>query len=107
MELSRKMEECTMMSQLKANSPLMLRVRGALQVHEDVSKLAALEELNLLNNDISGLPPKLGLLGPKLRVLQLEGNPLRSIRRSIMERGTAAVLEYLQSRIPAHCSPGY
>ena len=65
-----------------------------------MSKLAALEELNLMNNSISGLPPKLGLLCGKLRVLMLEGNPLRSIRRPILERGTAAVLEYLQSRIP-------
>ena len=53
-----------------------------------------------MNNSISGLPPKMGLLRERLRVLMLEGNPLRSIRRLILERGTAAVLEYLQSRIP-------
>ncbi len=69
-------------------------------MHEDISKLTALEELNLMNNSISGLPPKMGLLREKLRVLMLEGNPLRSIRRPILERGSAAVLEYLQSRIP-------
>ena len=71
------------------------------QVCEDISKLTALEELNLMNNSISGLPPKTGLLRDKLRVLMLEGNPLRSIRRPILNKGTASVLEYLHSRIPA------
>lgn len=71
------------------------------QVCEDISKLTALEVLNLMNNSISGLPPKTGLLREKLRVLMLEGNPLRSIRRPILDKGTASVLEYLHSRIPA------
>ncbi|CAL5221783.1 g4045 [Coccomyxa viridis] len=70
------------------------------EVHEDISKLTALEELNLMNNSISGLPPKMGLLHGTLRVLMLDGNPLRSIRRPILERGTTVVLEYLQTRIP-------
>jgi Leucine-rich repeat (LRR) protein len=71
------------------------------QVHDDISKLTGLKELDLRNNDISGLPPKLGMLDGTLRMLCLEGNPLRSIRRPVLERGTAAVLEYLQGRIPA------
>ena len=71
-------------------------------MHEAVSKLTALEELNLTNNNISSLPPRLGLLGEKLRVLRIEGNPLRSIRRSILDKGTSAVLTYLQSRVPVH-----
>ncbi len=66
---------------------------------EAISALRALEELCLSNNELSGLPPKLGLLAPKLHVLALEGNPLRSIRRPILERGTQAVLEYLRGRI--------
>lgn len=70
-----------------------------LQVHDDISRLNALEELNLMNNNISALPAKLGLLSEKLRVLMLEGNPLRSIRRPILEKGSAAVLEYLRGRI--------
>ena len=69
-------------------------------MREDVTKLTALEEVNLTNNNIGSLPPKLGLLGEKLRVLRIEGNPLRSIRRSILDKGTAAVLSYLQSRVP-------
>ena len=80
---------------------LMLR---PVQVHEDVTKLTALVELNLTNNNIGSLPPKLGLLGEKLKVLRIEGNPLRSIRRSILDKGTSAVLLYLQSRVPVQKS---
>ena len=79
----------------------LLRYMRMLQVHDDISRLNALEELNLMNNNISALPAKLGLLSEKLRVLMLEGNPLRSIRRPILERGSAAVLEYLRGRIPS------
>lgn len=70
-----------------------------MQVPESVSSLRGLEELNLANNELSGLPPKMGLLGPRLHRLALEGNPLRTIRRPILERGTQAVLEYLRGRI--------
>ena len=78
-----------------------LRYMRMLQVHDDISRLNALAELNLMNNNISSLPAKLGLLSEKLRVLMLEGNPLRSIRRPILEKGSAAVLTYLRGRIPS------
>jgi len=45
-------------------------------------------------------PAELGLL-PRLRNLALEGNPLRSIRRPIIARGTPAVLEYLRDKLPS------
>lgn len=63
--------------------------------------MSRLEELNLANNDLGALPPTLGLLSPVLRSLSLEGNPLRTIRRPILERGSAAVLQYLKDKIPA------
>lgn len=34
------------------------------------------------------------------RTLLLEGNPFRTPRAAILAKGTAAVLEYLRSRIP-------
>ena len=34
-----------------------------------------------------------------LQSLQLDGNPLRSLRRDIVSRGTAELLKYLSSRI--------
>eukprot|EP00892_Ulva_mutabilis_P010412 jgi/Ulvmu1/7743/UM039_0051.1 len=61
--------------------------------------LAVLEELNVRNNALTALPPQLALL-PRLRSLQVDGNMLRSIRRSVLDRGTPAVLEYLRSRLP-------
>lgn len=60
-----------------------------------------LEELHVTNNSISSLPPQLGLMAPTLRVLALEGNVLRAIRRPLLERGTDALLAYLRDRIPA------
>ena len=71
-----------------------------MQVPKGTSSLQALEELNLADNSISALPPQLGTLA-SLRVLHLQGNPLRSIRRPVLEKGTQAVLEYLRGRMPA------
>ncbi|KAL4580299.1 hypothetical protein LXL04_016488 [Taraxacum kok-saghyz] len=60
----------------------------------------SLQELRFSDNNISALPPQLGLLEPTLQVLQLDGNPLRSIRRAILDRGTKAILQYLKDRLP-------
>lgn len=59
---------------------------------------STLSRLDLSNNDISSLPPSLGLL-PSLSVLLLEGNPLRGIRRELLTRGTMELLKYLRGRI--------
>ncbi|KAL0301166.1 UNVERIFIED_CONTAM: Plant intracellular Ras-group-related LRR protein 6 [Sesamum radiatum] len=66
---------------------------------ESIKDLTSLTELNLSDNNISSLPPNLGLLEAHLKVLKLEGNPLRSIRRTILDRGTKAILKYLKDRI--------
>jgi Leucine-rich repeat (LRR) protein len=70
-------------------------------IPEWVTCLVCLETLDLSDNDITLLPPKLGLLEPNLRHLKVDGNPLRSIRRPILERGTKALLQYLTDKIPA------
>jgi hypothetical protein len=59
-----------------------------------------LQELHVTNNNITNLPPQLGLMAPMLHVLALEGNVLRTIRRPLLERGTDALLAYLRDRIP-------
>lgn len=64
-----------------------------------LAALAALEELHVRNNALTALPPQLSLL-PRLRTLQVEGNMLRTIRRSVLDRGSPALLEYLHSRLP-------
>ncbi|XP_028554971.1 plant intracellular Ras-group-related LRR protein 6 [Dendrobium catenatum] len=67
---------------------------------EDVRNLTCLQELNLSNNNIAALPSELGLLDPHLQVLKLDGNPLRSIRRPVLDRGTKAILKYLKDKLP-------
>lgn len=54
---------------------------------------------------LRSLPPQLGLM-PCLRALIVKGNPLRTIRRPILERGTPALLEYLRDRIPTVTAAG-
>jgi Leucine-rich repeat (LRR) protein len=70
------------------------------QVPVEVTGLTALTKLDLGNNSVSSIPPVVGLMHPTLKVLQLEGNPMRTIRRPIIAKGTQAVLEYLKDRIP-------
>ncbi|RVW93113.1 Plant intracellular Ras-group-related LRR protein 6 [Vitis vinifera] len=100
-------------------------------VMQGFKNLTSLTELNLSDNSIATLPPELvwvlfisylnmiidscstslclilnvccpGLLEPSLQALRLDGNPLRSIRRTILDRGTKAVLKYLKDKIPEH-----
>eukprot|EP01064_Diplonema_japonicum_P011528 TRINITY_DN1893_c0_g1_i1.p1 TRINITY_DN1893_c0_g1~~TRINITY_DN1893_c0_g1_i1.p1 ORF type:complete len:628 (+),score=87.40 TRINITY_DN1893_c0_g1_i1:47-1885(+) len=61
-----------------------------------VLALNSLVHLNISNNDISVLPPELG--STNLSTINLEGNPLKSIRRDILNKGTAELLKYLKSR---------
>uniref|UniRef100_A0A8C0GWR2 Leucine-rich repeat-containing protein 40 n=1 Tax=Chelonoidis abingdonii TaxID=106734 RepID=A0A8C0GWR2_CHEAB len=62
-------------------------------------KMDKLGTLDLQNNDLLQVPPELGNC-VNLRTLLLEGNPFRTPRGAILAKGTAAVLEYLRSRIP-------
>lgn len=83
------------MAKLRA---LKLRDNKIAELPKATARVAALEELDLTNNDLATVPPELGRMR-NLRHLGLEGNPLRSIRRPVIERGTAAVLEYLRDKI--------
>lgn len=55
--------------------------------------------LDLSDNSISYIPPKLGLCS-RLQRLELEGNTFRIPRYQILQKGTAAILAYLKDRIP-------
>lgn len=68
-------------------------------VPEGFKNMSSLTELDLSDNCITSLPPQLGLLEPTLQALRLDGNPLRSIRRTILDRGTKAILKYLQDKL--------
>ncbi|XP_054338969.1 leucine-rich repeat-containing protein 40 isoform X2 [Pongo pygmaeus] len=81
------------------NSILVLDLRDnkLKSVPDEIILLQSLERLDLSNNDISSLPYSLGNL--HLKFLALEGNPLRTIRREIINKGTQEVLKYLRSKI--------
>ena len=51
------------------------------------------------NNDLRGLPPRLGLM-TSLRAITLEGNGIRTIRRELIEGPMSALLAFLITRLP-------
>ncbi|XP_048055787.1 leucine-rich repeat-containing protein 40 [Megalobrama amblycephala] len=90
--------EADHLKHLSALSFLELRDNKVKSLPEEITLLQGLERLDLTNNDISSLPCGLGAL-PKLKFLALEGNPLRTIRRDLLTKGTGELLKYLRSRI--------
>ncbi|KAF1553916.1 Leucine-rich repeat-containing protein 40, partial [Eudyptula albosignata] len=83
---------------LNSLSVLELRDNKIKSVPDEITLLQKLERLDLANNDISRLPYRLGNL-PQLKFLALEGNPLRTIRRDLLQKGTQELLKYLRSKI--------
>ncbi|KAE8146077.1 hypothetical protein BDV25DRAFT_163210 [Aspergillus avenaceus] len=78
----------------------------------DFDAVQGLQFLDVGNNGIGFLPPKLGLLrgegsaknwgnGSALRKLEVAGNSFRIPRWQIVAKGTDAILEWLKDRIPA------
>jgi Leucine-rich repeat (LRR) protein len=61
----------------------------------EIILLSRLETLNISNNAIARLPPQLADL-PSLHTLLCDGNPTVYPRRAILQKGTAAILKYLQ-----------
>ncbi|VAI63558.1 unnamed protein product [Triticum turgidum subsp. durum] len=88
--------------QLKHLRILNLSQNNLSTIPEGIKDFTALIELDLSDNNITRLPAELGLLEPSLQVLKLDGNPLRSIRRTVLERGTKAVLSYLKEKLPSN-----
>ncbi|XP_039412174.1 leucine-rich repeat-containing protein 40 isoform X1 [Corvus cornix cornix] len=86
------------LKQLSSLCVLELRDNKIKAVPEEIMVLQKLERLDLANNDISRLPYTLGNL-PQLKFLALEGNPLRTIRRDLLQKGTQELLKYLRSKI--------
>ena len=60
--------------------------------------------LDISNNDLNQLPPELGIM-PNLTKIQIEGNPLRSIRMAIRTGGTNRLKKYLSSKIDPNAPP--
>lgn len=59
--------------------------------------LQSLNNLNVLNNDIPLLPHMMGL-HKNLKNLQVDGNPLKMIRRAIIDKGSLGVMTYLRDK---------
>ena len=55
------------------------------------------QSLDASNNDLAELPCSLGTL-PKLQRIALDGNPLRSVRRDVIEQGCEAIKAFLRTR---------
>uniref|UniRef100_A0A164Y2Y0 Disease resistance R13L4/SHOC-2-like LRR domain-containing protein n=1 Tax=Daucus carota subsp. sativus TaxID=79200 RepID=A0A164Y2Y0_DAUCS len=79
---------------------------GTLDLHSNQLKEYPVEacKLNLLvldlsNNSLSGLPSEIGRM-TTLRKLLLSGNPMRTLRSSLVSGPTPALLKYLRSRLP-------
>jgi Leucine-rich repeat (LRR) protein len=62
--------------------------------------LANLRIVNLSNNDIERLEPRIGLLQGTLTGLEVEGNRFRVPNRQVLQKGTDAVLTWLRDKIP-------
>lgn len=78
----------------------------------DVEAVRGLQVLDVRNNEIESLPPKLGMLGHstaskakgekgRLRSFECSGNRFRVPRWDVVEKGTEAVLRDLRRMVPA------
>ncbi|PLB50554.1 leucine-rich repeat-containing protein 40 [Aspergillus steynii IBT 23096] len=78
----------------------------------DFDAVQGLQVLDVGNNNIGSLPPKIGLLraegssknwggGSALRRFEIAGNSFRVPRWQIVAKGTDTILEWLKDRIPA------
>ncbi|XP_021915827.1 leucine-rich repeat-containing protein 40-like isoform X4 [Zootermopsis nevadensis] len=76
---------------------LNLRDNTLTSLPEEISAFQLLARLDLTNNHLTMLPDSLGFL-PHLQSVQLEGNPLRSVRRDIIQCGTTRLLRFLRER---------
>ena len=64
-----------------------------------VESIDGLKDINLANNDIAHLPPKLGLL-ESIESLEVGGNKFRVPKWTVLEKGTKATMEWLRDKIP-------
>ncbi|XP_021354687.1 leucine-rich repeat-containing protein 40-like isoform X2 [Mizuhopecten yessoensis] len=83
---------------LKSVTVLDLRDNQLTVLPEAITLLEGLERLDLSNNNLIGLPFTLGLI-VSLKSIVLDGNPMKSIRRDIIMRGTMELKKYLHNRI--------
>ncbi len=71
-------------------------------VELDPESIKGLRVVDVSNNDIEHLNPRIGLLGGEggLQRLEVLGNRFRVPRFNVIERGTEAILRHLRGRVP-------
>eukprot|EP00058_Branchiostoma_floridae_P020486 XP_002605976.1 hypothetical protein BRAFLDRAFT_126569 [Branchiostoma floridae] len=85
------------------------------ELSPDLNQLPALVVLDVHDNELTSLPKEIGDLQhlqklnvslpfslglmSSLKSVNLDGNPLRTIRRDVIQRGTSELLKYLRTRI--------
>ena len=77
-----------------------LRACGLRALPEGVLALRQLATLDISDNELGEVPPLLGCM-EALGDLRAGGNPQRALRQAVLDRGTAAVKEFLRSRVPS------
>lgn len=63
---------------------------------DDVYYKPTLNFLNIENNSLTKLPTLLGFM--KLSSLKVDGNPLKLIKRTVIDKGTIALLDFLRTK---------
>lgn len=56
----------------------------------------SLNYLNVQNNSLTKIPTVLGFM--KLSGLKIDGNPLKLIKRTVIDKGTVAIMDYLRTK---------
>lgn len=70
----------------------------------EFEQVQGLQVLDISNNNVDFLPPRIGLLGrgePALKRFEVAGNTFRVPRWQVVQKGTEAVLDWLKGRITA------
>ncbi|OWZ03037.1 hypothetical protein PHMEG_00025301 [Phytophthora megakarya] len=93
----REIPEDVVLSVMESLTVLDVRDNQLQRLSDRIPQLYRLKTLDLTNNDLHDLPPGFGYL-KYLNHLLVEGNPLRSIRRSIISAGTEPLKKYLRTR---------
>jgi Leucine-rich repeat (LRR) protein len=68
--------------------------------------LTGLRTVNIANNSIARLDPRIGLLAGSLTSLVADGNTFRVPNYQTLQKGTEAVLAWLRERVPAAAATG-
>jgi Leucine-rich repeat (LRR) protein len=63
---------------------------------DEVYFKAGLNFLNIENNSLTKLPTVLGFM--RLSALKVDGNPLKLIKRAVIDKGTVALMEFLRTK---------